>query len=199
VEQHYLKSNRSIEPDPKRRSLLVLAIIIAVLSLTPTTVNADGIDVLWLMTRVGGWRFHPALSLAILAGLMFINYGLNVVVIGIPSARVLNIRLGRLLRDLAVLTVLAQVADRASTIAGFSLSFPVVGLMGLGGEDALRVGFLVGVALNFVLSGLVIGLLALWYLRRRWGLERRPSRVIATVAGVITNPAWSMILWFISR
>ncbi|MFY9570170.1 MAG: hypothetical protein WAV20_02050 [Blastocatellia bacterium] len=165
---------------------------------TPATASADGIDVVWFITRVGSSSIHPVLSAAIVVGLMLLNYLLNLVVIGMPATRALQVKFGALSKDLAVYTLLAQIADRVCAVGGLALSFLIVALMGPEGEQGLKVGFLLGVALNFVFSALAVGSLALWYLRRRWRVEGS-AMVIAMRAAVITNPAWAMIPWFISR
>lgn len=182
----------------RHRHLKSVAIVVALALVTPPTASADGFDVVWLMTRVGGWSIHPVLSATIVVGLMLINYLLNLVVIGMPSAQALHVKVGAFSKDIAVYTLLAQLADRACAVGGFALSFLIIALAGPEGEQGLKVGFLVGVALNFVFSSVSVGLLALWYLRRRWGVEG-PATAIALRAAVITNPAWAMILWFISR
>lgn len=181
-----------------RRFLRKLAILAALLLLAEGTAIADGIDVVWLMTRVGGWEAHPILSAAIMIGLMLVNYVLNVVVVGMPAARLLHIKIGPLLRDLIGFTLLAQISDRVGAVMGFLVSFFFVDLAGFGGEQAIKFGLVGGVALNFILSGLGVCLLALWYLRRRWGVERRGALPIVAAAALITNPAWVMIPWIIS-
>jgi hypothetical protein len=49
-------------------ALISLETIVVLLSIPPSTASADGVDVVWLMTRVGGWRLHPALSVAMVVG-----------------------------------------------------------------------------------------------------------------------------------
>jgi len=199
MEQDGIKSNISVSLTGwTRKRLTPLAILVALLLVTPTTSHADGIDVVWLFSRVGGWRVHPIRSAAIVIGLMLINYLLNLVVLGIPAARFLQVKSGSLTKTLASFTVLAQIADRGGALAGFLLSFSIVGLTGLGGEQELNAGILVGVSLNFIFSGLAVAVLALWFLMRRWGFERHRAMPIAVRTAVITNPAWVMIAWFIS-
>lgn len=183
-----------------RRLLTPIAVAVVLVLFCPISASADGIDVLWLITRVGGWRDRPVLSAAMIVGLMAVNYLLNLVVLGRPAARFLQIKLGALTKDLVAFTLLAQIADRASGVVAFLLSFSIIGFAGLKGEEELVAGLLVGVYLTFILSGLAVGLLALWYLRRRWGVERRRARAIAVWTAVITNPAWAMMIqWFIAR
>lgn len=173
--------------------LTFLAFASVLFSLPSAPANADGIDVVWMMTRVGGSRTHPALLAAMVVGLMIVNYLLNVVVVGIPAARALNIKVAGLLRDLAVFTLLGQVADRVGAIAGLLLSSLIGSIAGVGGERGLELEIIIALAINFIFSGLAVAALALWYLRRRWGVERRPAFAIAAMAGVITNPAWAML------
>ena len=183
-----------------RRVLASLAIVVAVVLVTPASASADGIDVVWLITRVGGWRVHPLLSVAMIVGLMAVNYLLNLVVLGRLAARSLQIKLGALTKDLVAFTLLAQIADRVGGIGAFLLSFSLIGFAGLGGEQETIAGLLVGVYLTFIFSGLAVGLLAFWYLRRRWGIELRRAKAIALWTAVITNPAWAMMIqWFIAR
>lgn len=198
MEQDWIKSNISTSRASWTRKLLTpLAILVALVLFTPTTSHADGIDVVWLFSRVGGWRVHPVRSAAIVVGMMLINYLLNLVVLGTAAARFLQVRLGDLTKTLAAFTVLAQIADRAGALAGFLLSFSIVRLTGLGGEQELKADILVGVLLNFIFSGLAVALLALWFLIRRWGFERHRAMPIAVRTAVITNPAWVMIAWFV--
>lgn len=161
-----------------------------------TNARADGIDILPFLTRVGGWRFHPVISVALVVGLMLVNYLLNVMVIGLPSARASQTRPKKFARDLIGFTLLAQIADRVGAFAALMLGFFIIGVLGIKGESGIAKGALLAIVLNFVFSGLAIGFLALWYLRRRWGIPERPARVIAIAAGVITNPVWlAVYLW----
>ena len=55
-------------------------------------------------------------------GLMAVNYLLNLVVLGRPAARFLQIKLHGLAKGLEVFTLLAQVAHRAGGVVAFLLS-----------------------------------------------------------------------------
>jgi|GEM_PF-3028442 len=165
-------------------------ICVAMLVFFSTNARADGIDVVPFLTRVGGWHVHPAISVGLMIGLMLVNYLVNVAVIGIPSAKASQTKLRVFARDLIGFTLLAQIADRLAAIAGLLVGLFIIDLIAIRGEQGLLKGALLGLALNFVFAGLAIGFLALWYARRRWGISKRPSRVIAIAAGVITNPSW---------
>jgi hypothetical protein len=164
-----------------------------------TVARADGIDIVPFLTRVGGWRDHPLTSVALVVGLMLVNYLVNVAVIGIPSAKTSQTKLRVFARDLIGFTLLAQIADRLAAIAGLLVGLFIIDLIGISGEQGLLKGALLGLALNFVFAGLAIGFLALWYVRRRWGISKRPARIIAIAAGVITNPAWLMAAYLANR
>src|SRR5438309_8781103 len=200
MEQDCLKCRRRIMRTLLPRCTVIsLATTVILHSIPLSTASADGVDVVWLMTRVGGWRLHPALSVAMVVGLMLLNYALNVVFIGIPAARSSSIKKGVIARDLAGFTIIGQIADRIGALAGLIFSFAIMSIVGMEGEAALRTGFLAGAAANFILSGLAVGALAFWYLTRRWQVERRCAKVIALFAGLITNPGWVMIPWLIPQ
>jgi hypothetical protein len=170
------------------------AICIVLLLCICTTVRADGIDVVPFMFRVG--RVHPAVAVAIVIGTMLVNYFLNVVVIGLPSARASHTRFSRFARDLIGFTLLAQIADRVGAFASLVLGFVLLWVLNIQGEAGIARGALIAIVLNFIFSGLAIGFLAMWYLKQRWGIPKRTAYVIAVAAGVITNPVWlAVYLW----
>jgi hypothetical protein len=197
VEQYYFKSYSRIGCASRIRKVFTHAIVVALVLVLPASASADGIDIVWLITRVGGPRLHPALEVAIVVGLLIVNYLLNVVVLGIPASRFLQIKLRALRKDLAAFTLLAQVADRASAVGGFLLGSSIIEYTGPRGEQEVVAGLFAGVCLNFIFAGLAVGLLALWYLIRRWGVKRRRAIAIAVLTAVITNPAWVMMIQFI--
>jgi hypothetical protein len=164
-----------------------------------TNAHADGIDIVSFLTRVGGWRVHPAISIALVVGLMLVNYLVNLLVIGLPSAKLSKMSLSFLARDLVGFTVLAQIADRLAAVLGLIVGAVVIDRVGIGGEEGLAKAIELGLALNFVFAGLAIGFMSLRYARRRWGLSKRSALVIATIAGVITNPAWLIAAYAIQR
>lgn len=192
--QNYFKSLNTIGRAFRSRKVLTLAVVVLFVLITPVSARADGIDIWWLITRVGGPRQHPAVQVAIVLALMIVNYLLNLAVLGVPAARFLQIKVRTLTKDLIVFTLLAQVADRGSAVAGFLLGLSLMELAGLKGEQGMLDGILLGVCLNFIFAGLAVGSLALWYLMRRWGVKRRRAIAIAVLTAVITNPAWPMMI-----
>jgi sulfite exporter TauE/SafE len=64
--------------------------------------------------------------------------------------------------------------------------------MHLEGGKSLGYAFGIGAVLNFLLAGIAIGLVAQWYLRRRWALEGRWVTVLSVVTAVLTNPLWGV-------
>jgi len=167
---------------------------------TPPATRADGIDIVWLITKVGGPGVHPLVSAFLIVGLLAINYLLNLVVLGIPAARALGTSVRTLSKALLGFTLLAQVADRISAVAGFFLGALASVLLDVKGEAGIVAFFWIGIVLNFVFSGLAVCFLALWYLLRKWQVKRRTSIRIAALTELITNPAWLiMIQWLISR
>ncbi|HXU36778.1 MAG TPA: hypothetical protein VN937_10485 [Blastocatellia bacterium] len=172
-----------------------LVICLAMLVFLSTNARADGIDLVPFLTRVGGWRVHPVVSVGLVIGLMLVNYLVNLAVIAVPAARVSEIKFRTLARDLIGFTFLAQIADRVAAVAGLFIGLFIIDRSGVHGEEGLLKGFLVGIALNFVFAGVAIGFLAFRYLGHRWGILKRPAIVIAIAAGVFTNPAWLMAVY----
>ena len=200
VKPNYLKSYRKIGGDYWNHKVFILAFVVTLVLVTSASARADGIDIVWLITRVGGHRLHPAIQVAAVVGLMVVNYLLNLLVLGIPAARFLQIKVRSLSKDLVVFTLLAQIADRASAVGGFLLGDSVIELANLRGEQKVIAALAVGVCLNFIFAALAVGLLALWYLIRRWGIKRHRALTIAAFTAVITNPAWAMVIrWLIYR
>lgn len=189
-----LESHSRVGRDARIQRVFTLAIVVVLVLVIPASTYADGIDIVWLITRVGGGSLHPAFELAIVVGLMTVNYLLNLVVLGITAARFLKIKLRALAKDLAAFTLLAQIADRASAVGGFLLGSSIIDLADIRGEQSVVAAVFVGVCLNFIFAGLSVGALALWYLIRRWGVKRRRAIAIAVLTAVITNPAWPMMI-----
>lgn len=184
----------------RTQKLLFLTIVLTFILITPPVTRADGIDVVWLITQVGGPDTHPVVVAVLVVVLLAINYLLNLVVMGLPAARTLGTSVRTLAKALLGFTLLAQIADRISAVAGFLLGALMSDLLGIQGEHGLVVAIWIGIVLNFVLSGLAICLLALWYLLRKWRVRRRTSIRIAALTGLITNPAWLMMIpWLIQR
>jgi hypothetical protein len=164
----------------------VLAVVVG----WPSTALADGIDILWFFTRVGGWKESPWRAVGILTTLIAVDYGLNVLVIGLPAWRS-GVPLRRAALDLLSLTLVAQVADRAGTVA-YSLTSYALDRLGLITVRDLGL-WVVGILLaTFITSGVLLWFLAKFFCSRRWNLPQRQSNRIATAAAVITNPAWAI-------
>jgi len=177
-----------------------MTIVLTFILITPAAASADGIDLVWLITRVGGLGNNPMVEAALVVVLLAINYFLNLVVMGLPAARTLGTNVRTLAKALLGFTLLAQVADRISAVSGFLLGVLMSDLLGVQGEHGLVVAIWIGIVLNFAISGLAICLLALWYLLRKWRVRRRTSIRLAALTGLITNPAWLMMIeWLVSR
>ena len=186
----------------RTQKLLCITIVLTFTLTTPPAASADGIDIVWLITRVGGGGpgSHPLVEAVLVVVLLAINYLLNLVVLGLPAARTLGTSVRTFAKALLGFTLLAQIADRISAVAGFLLGFLMSDLLGVQGERGIVVGVWIGIVLNFAFSGLAICSLALWYLLRKWRVRRRTSIRIAALTGLITNPGWLMMIpWLISR
>lgn len=176
----------------RRERWTSLALGVLAVSL-PLEARADGLDAAWYLSRVPGWHHAPLTAVVLLAVLMVLNYGLNYVVLGLPAIR-MGGRGETVVKDLIGFTLFGQVADRLGAIVGPLLGSLAGLAFGMDGRKSLGLSFSVGFVLNFVLSGVVIALLARWYMQRRWSLAGRKVNVQAVITGVLTNPLWAVAL-----
>jgi len=112
-------------------------------------------------------------------------------VIGLPALK-MGAALGLVAGDLVGFTLLGQIADRLGAVLGPVLGAIVCEIARVSGKRQLVLAFDIGIALNFVLAGLFIGLLARWYLLRHWSVTGRGVVVVAWAAAVFTNPIWGV-------
>jgi hypothetical protein len=152
--------------------------------------RADGIDIVWLFTRVGGWKQSPLRATALLGALIVIDYLLNFVVIAIPASRFgVSVRVAAI--DMIFFTIIAQVADRVGIVACATVAYCIHFIPGVVMHN---IGILMAAILlvNFLTSGALIWFLARYYCAHRWALPKRKSTIIATIASILTNPAWAV-------
>ena len=163
-------------------------VAIAALVLFPSVVRADGIDLVPYFSRV---NYHGSVEgvIFLVALLMAVNYGLNFVFIGFPAMRLGRIPPRAMASDLVLLTVAGQLADRLGAFLATFAAEPVADLLHLHGEGAWA-GPLI--FLNFVLSGLAIAVLTLFFCWRRWHLAWRWTLLVMLLAAVFTNPAYAL-------
>jgi hypothetical protein len=167
-------------------------VVVAVSVLCPSTVLADGIDVVAYFSRTPYGNLFFAIP--VVAVLMLVNYGLNLLVIGLPARRLGSLPARQISCSLIWLTLLGQVADRIGAILAGLLAGAVPFLLGIQREGAWVVPLL---TLNFVFSAISVAILAFVFTRRIWGLSLRHSVWISTGAAILTNPAWAMGLWLL--
>ena len=79
----------------------------------PSTARADGIDLSWFTSRLGGSPEHIIRTAGLVILLLAFNYGLNFLVIGVPVNRTRAIPRSFVLTDLIGFTLIAQVVDRS--------------------------------------------------------------------------------------
>ena len=155
---------------------------------------ADGIHTVAYFTRIGISEDSIISIVGKVALLMLANYALNLVVIGFPAIKFGAVNGRRVAIGLVGLTLLGQIADRLGALVAGMLAGPVAGILGLSGEGFW---FWPLIGLNFFFSGIAVGVLAFYFLRRRWRVGKGLSWAIAGTAAILTNPAWAMCLWFI--
>jgi hypothetical protein len=175
----------------KRKGTIAVTVL-TTSALCPCLALADGIDLVVYFSRTPCENLAVAIPVVVL--LMLVNYGLNFLVIGLPARRLGSLPFRQVTRSLIWLTLLGQVADRIGAILAGLLAGLAAGALGLKGEGAWVAPLL---TLNFVFSGISVGILAFVFTRRFWGLRLKHSLWISTAAGILTNPAWAMGLWFL--
>ena len=111
------------------------------------------------------------------------------VFIGLPAMRLGQIPPRTMAGDLVLLTVAGQLADRLGALLAAFATGPVAKLLHLQGEGAWAVPL---VMLTFVLSGLAIAVLTLFFCWRRWHLAWRWTLLVMLLAAVFTNPAYAL-------
>ena len=170
----------------------------AALVLSPLA-RADGLDSSYFV-RFNSLDHSWSYFWSVLTLIMLANYALNFVVVGMPailraSAQPRSVALG-----LIVFTILGQLADRIGAYAGIFVSVPIWATLSKlfpsqshGGLGSPVFGYSLFAA-NLLCSGIAVGALALFFLRKRWKVPKPLSWKIALAAAVLTNPAW--ILFF---
>ena len=173
--------------------IIFVAVVSVIIASSVAPAQADGVDIVPYLTRVG-WAQSTLGIIASVLGLMVINYVLNLVVIGWPAIHFGHIDIGRVTRGLVALTLLGQVADRLGALLASPIT--VLTLVVTHHTEGEGVWFLPLLAFNFVLSGIAILMLVLYFLRRRWHVARGLSWSIGLAAAVLTNPAWAIASWW---
>ena len=156
------------------------ALAATLLCFVPARLFGDGLDLDWFV-RVPMMEFHSAAYItAVIVAIMFVNYVLNFLVIGLPAIVWGGALFHRAALGLVVLTILGQVADRLGA--------------GLGLITAIVINWIPVIWIsNLIYSGLAIFLLARWFLQR-WSVSDPSRWKIALAASVITNPCWVVFI-----
>lgn len=152
-----------------------------------STCRADGLDVYaWVVRLPPG--SSAAVVLASITGILLLDYALNFLVIGWPASRWSDVGTRKVARDLVVLTLLGQLADRAGAILGLILAMPAQ-------------EYWVFLAANFACTSVLIGWLVARFARKRWGLSGGRVAWLCVPAAVLTNPMLplGLLVWLRSR
>ena len=167
-------------------------VMVAIATLFPREALADGIDLVAYFSRTLCENIALAIPVAVL--LMLVNYGVNFLAIGWPALRLGSLPIHSIARSLVWLTLFGQIADRVGAVLAGFLVGPITEVLGLTGEGAWVVPLLV---MNFLFGAISVGILTFVFTRRLWGLSIQHSVWISIGAGILTNPAWAMGLWFL--
>jgi hypothetical protein len=174
-----------------KRQLILASLAVGLFA---PSAHADGVDLVPYFTRVAGGGHSYYYIVAMMLVFMAVKYALNFAVIGLPAVRLGSVPTATVATGLIALTLFGQLADRVGAIMAGFCTGPVTFIFRLQGEGAWVAPLLV---LNFLFSGLAVAALAFYFLRRRWHVQGRLPWMVAIAAGLITNPAWVLGLWFI--
>ena len=180
-----------------RRKRIIAVVSFALLTLSPSA-HADGLDSSYFV-RFDSLDHSWAYFWTVLTLIMVVNYVLNFAVIGVPailraSAHAKSVALG-----LIILTILGQFADRIGAFAAVFVSYPIAAFFSVffpsqsHGLDSPVFGYSLFAA-NLICSGIAVGALALWFLRKRWSVAGALAWKIALSAAILTNPAWVLLI-----
>jgi hypothetical protein len=158
--------------------------------LWPSTAHADGIDIAWFLTRVGGWRQSPFRAVLLIGAIAAANYLLNMLVVVLPAV-LSGAPVKRAALDVIGFTFIAQVADRAGMVAYSLTVYTLDVFMHVVSKD-LGEAVIFVLAANFFTSGILLWFLARHYCLKRWNLPRRRSVAISWAAAILTNPSWAI-------
>jgi hypothetical protein len=157
--------------------------------------RADGIDIgAWVLQLPSMWGPGAVLGFIVLS--LLIDYGLNLVVIGLLAQHWSGLANRRIARDLVPYTLWAQVADRAGAL----LSVFVAAGMDHWLDHSSEAYFVVPLFVTkIVLSAILIAFVVWRFARKRWSLSRGRSAILCVAGGVLTNPGLGMIaaIWLL--
>jgi len=159
----------------------------------PATARADGIDLSWFGSSLGGSPEHLIRTASIVFLLLAFNYVLNWIIIGLPVIGTRAVPSAFVLTDLIGFTLVAQVVDIFASMVGFVLG-ALLSVVFANGETQIVVALYLGLALDLILAGVGLALLARLFMARRWNTPPQVARRIAWRTAIFTNPAWAIAL-----
>jgi hypothetical protein len=172
------------------------AVLVLIFTLLTTAVKGDGLD-LDFFTKVDSLSHSDRYIWTVVIGLMVINYVLNFIVIGLPVVQKRLASRTKVTLGLIGLTLLGQIADK---IGGLLATIVALALQSHTMERDLSASTASAIVLlsNFVFSGIAVALLVLALLKL-WSVLPPLSYRIAIAAGIITNPAWSLLILLLNH
>jgi hypothetical protein len=180
-----------------RKRMRMCAVAALCLVAFSASVHADGLDSSYFV-RFDSLDHSWTYFWIVLTLIMIVNYLLNFAVIGAPAILRASARAKRVALELVVLTVLGQVTDRIGSLVGVFLAMPIAAVVSVFvRSQPPGLGPVFGYSLfaaNLICSGIAVGALALWFLRKRWSVPKALSWKIAIGAAVLTNPAWILLI-----
>jgi hypothetical protein len=170
-----------------------LLCLIAAFGVAVGSARADGLELSYFV-RFGTYDHSWKYFVTVITIIMITNYALNFAVIGLPAilrglADAKGVALG-----LVILTILGQVADRIEAFAAFLVAIPISPFISALFPPPFGLDVYSLFAANLICSGVAVGALALWFLRKRWFVSKALSWKIAIAAALLTNPAWILLI-----
>jgi hypothetical protein len=165
---------------------------VALLALS-STCRADGLDLYaWVVRLPPG--SNALVVLAAIAAILVVDYALNFLVVGWAASKWSTVGRRQVARDLVLLTLFGQVADRAGAILGLIFGSMTDPLYPHSSEASFLLPLVVA---NFVCTAVLIALLVVWFARKKWSITGKRSWGLAVPAGILTNPMIPLILFIL--
>ncbi len=152
--------------------------------------RADGIDLTQLFMHTSRSYSSNAVAGIILLS-MVVNYILNLIVIGVPAHKFLNLTKKRAVIDTIWITIIGQATDRLGAILGLIISSLIAYAIGASSLDEWgRVAYI-----TIPISTWIAISVSIWvFAKIVWKKKGFKVGLISLAAGFLTNPIWASLI-----